>query len=275
MKKVKVSVIMGVFNSDEQKIKRAINSILNQSYHNMEFIICDDCSTNGISKYLRTLRDPRVRIIKNEVNSGLAYSLNNCLENAKGEYIARMDDDDISDVNRIEKQVCFLDAHPEIDIVGTNIWLIDGDVVWGEDSWKEYPQKKDLLFGVVHAHPTIMVRRSAYDKVNGYRVLGRTQRTEDYDLYMRMYAIGIKGYNLQEKLFYYTLSSETLYKRKFKHRIDEMMCRMEGFHLLKLYPLGAPYVFKPIISGLIPNYMKMRRLKDKLSCVEHTINKKF
>lgn len=268
MDTIKVSVIMGVYNSNEKKLDRAIKSILNQTYTNIELIICNDCSTNGILNYLNKLRDNRIKIISNDVNSGLAYSLNQCLKISEGEYIARMDDDDVSDLTRIKKQVDFLNNHPEIDIVGTSIWLIDDDVVWGEDYLKEYPEKEDLLFGVVHAHPTIMVRKTAYDKVNGYRVLSKTQRTEDYDLYMRMYAIGLKGYNMQEKLFYYSQSFETLTKRKFKHRIDEMLCRIEGFKLLKLYPKGIIYVFKPIVSWMIPNYLKQKRLKKRLKNFE-------
>lgn len=260
----KVSVIMGVYNSDEKKLERAINSILNQTYKNIELIICNDSSTNGIDKYLNTLDDNRIILLSNQTNKGLAYSLNHCLENATGEYIARMDDDDISDITRIEKEVAFLRNNPDFDIVGTGIWLIDENKVWGADKMKEYPSKEDLLFGVVHVHPTIMVRKSAYDRVGGYRALKKTRRTEDYDLYMRMYASGSKGYNIQENLFYYTQSFETLSKRKFKHRIDEVLCRYEGFKTLNLYPKGYFYLLKPILSGLIPNSIKNKNLRRKL-----------
>ncbi len=265
----KVSVIMGVYNSDILWLKRAVNSILNQTYQNLELIICNDASTNGISNYLFSIQDDRVLILSNDRNSGLAFSLNKCLQAVTGEYIARMDDDDISETTRIEKQVEFLNLHQEIDIVGTALWLIDGDNVWGEDYLKEHPQKEDLLFGVVHAHPTIMVRKEIYDAVNGYRVLKKTQRTEDYDLYMRMYAIGARGFNIQEKLLYYTQSRETLSKRKFKHRIDEVACRFEGFQKLGLYPKGYLYLLKPIVAGLIPNFIKQivleRRLRKRIS----------
>lgn len=268
MENKKVTVIMGVYNSDKDKLKRAINSILKQSYENIEFIICNDASTNGTGEFLDSITDDRVVVIKNEENRGLAYSLNQCLENANGEYIARMDDDDISEVTRIEKQVKFLNENPAISVVGTAVWLIDEDNIWGEDYMKEYPQKEDLLYGVVHAHPSIMVRREAYKVVNGYRVLRKTERTEDYDLYLRLYAAGIKGYNIQEKLFYYTQSTDTFTKRRFRHRLDEVACRFEGFKNLKLYPKGYVYLLKPIISGLIPNKVKQYRLKKKLQLKE-------
>ena len=105
-----------------------------------------------------------------------------------------------------------------------------------------------------------MVRKEAYEAVDGYRSLKRTRRTEDYDLYLRMYALGIQGYNLQEKLYYYNQSMETLGKRKFNHRLDEVALRIEGFSRLGLMPKGIVYCFKPILSGIIPNSIKQKRL---------------
>lgn len=263
MMEKKVSIIMAIYNSDPNKFKRAIESILNQTYRNFELIICDDGSENGIDDYIHQYNDERIIFIKNERNLGLACSLNHCLQVASGEYIARMDDDDISGVTRIEKQVEFLNRHSEYSIVGSAIWLIDEGGIWGEDYLKEIPNKKDLLYGVVHVHPTIMVRKEAYDFVQGYRVSWKTERTEDYDLYMRLYAAGYKGYNLQEKLFYYTQSKNTLIKRRFRHRIEEVACRYEGFRLLDLYPQGYCFLLKPIISSMEPNFLKQIRLKRK------------
>lgn len=261
MDAVKVSVIMGIYNSDRNKLSQAIDSILNQTFDDFEFIICDDGSTNDIVNYLKkNYTDYRLKIIQNNKNSGLAYSLNHCLNEARGGYIARMDDDDISERTRLEKQVMFLDNHPEYGIVGTAIWLSDDSGVWGEKFFSEKPCKEDLLFGVVHAHPTIMVRKEVYDSVGGYRSIPKTRRTEDYDLYLRIYATGVKGYNLQEKLFYYTQSMQTLGKRKFKHRIDEVSVRFEGFKKLGLMPKGLLYCLKPILSGLVPNGIKQKRL---------------
>lgn len=277
MKQIKkVTVIMGIYNSNRVKLERAIDSILNQSYSNLELIICNDASTNGIEQYLYSLENKKIRIINNKTNMGLAYSLNHCLKVSTGDYIARMDDDDISAYTRIEKQVNFLELHPEIGIVGTALWLVSREgEIWGEHFPKECPIKEDLLVGVVHAHPTIMVRKEVYDLVGGYQVLSRTQRTEDYDLYMRMYANGVQGYNLQEKLFYYTQSFETLSKRRLKHRLDELLCRYEGFKLLELYPKGYLYLLKPIISGLIPNKVKQKRMYKRWRVKKESIcNKK-
>lgn len=261
----KVSVIMGVYNSEENKLKKAIDSILNQSYKNLELILCNDASTNGIDAFLieYTTLDHRIIVINNKVNRGLAYSLNRCLKIASGDYIARQDDDDVSVNTRIEKEVLFLDKHSEYAWVGTCSWLYDENGVWGKSIVKEKPSKRDLLFGVPFTHPTIMVRKEAFKEVNGYRVLKKTERTEDYDLYLRLYALGMQGYNIQEFLLYYNQCAHTLAKRKLKHRLDEVACRYEGFKNLGLLPKGYVFLLKPVISVLIPNFFKAKLHKYK------------
>lgn len=259
----KVSIIMAVYNSNRKKLERALKSILTQTYQDFEFIICDNCSTNGTYDYISTLDDKRIVLLRNHENLGQTFSLNRCLNVAKGEYIARMDDDDISTKNRIEKQVTFLDEYPEYGIVGCNSWLIDDNGTWGESIMPEYPCKKDLLFTVTHLHPSIMVRKSELLKINGYRDLKRTRLCQDYDLYMRLYASGVRAYNIQDKLFYYNQTSQTFFKRTFKERLNEVICRYEGFRLLGLYPVGFLYLLKPLVAYFIPNNIKQRRLERK------------
>src|SRR3989338_10709157 len=132
----KISVIMSVYNGMPY-LPEAVKSILNQTYKNFEFIIIDDASTDQSTKYLRFLKDKRIKLIKNSKNLGLAASLNKALKFAKGEYIARMDADDISLPKRFEKQVKFFKKHPSVDICGTWVNLIDdvGKII-GE---KKYP----------------------------------------------------------------------------------------------------------------------------------------
>lgn len=116
-----VSVIMGVFNS-AKKVGVAIESILNQTFTDFEFIICDDASTDNTYETIKEYagKDKRIKLLKNEKNLGLAGTLNICLESARGKYIARMDDDDFSHPQRFEKQIKFLDENPEYAIVGTS-----------------------------------------------------------------------------------------------------------------------------------------------------------
>lgn len=261
----KISVIMGVYNSNIKYLCNAIESVLAQSFKDFEFIICDDCSTDEyVRQILREfeIKDERIHVIKSSVNSGLASALNECLNHSKGVYIARMDDDDISATCRFEKQVVFLDKNSQYDFVGSNICLIDDDQhVWGHVKNKEKPVNNDFLFSTPFTHPTIMVRREAYERVGGYRVNRHTRRTEDYDLFMRMYAKGLQGYNFQEELYFYYMNKNTYKKQKFKYRIDEMIVRYEGFKKLDLLPKGLPYVVKPLISFFVPSYFKMKRNK--------------
>ena len=130
----RVSIIMGVYNGS-LKMDVSINSIIAQTYKDWEFIICDDGSKDDSFSKLQEYasKDARIVIVKNEQNSGLAKTLNNCLSVAKGQYIARMDDDDYSHPDRLEKEVAFLDEHPEYAIVATGRNMVDENGLWGED----------------------------------------------------------------------------------------------------------------------------------------------
>lgn len=251
----KISVIMGIYNPrDIEMLKKSIESILTQTYENFEFIICDDFSNLEIQKILLEYKekDKRIIVIRNSRNMGLAASLNNCLEKATGKYIARQDDDDISKNDRFEKEIEFLKKNKEYDFVGCNLELFDKNGVWGYRKHKEKPQKEDFLYGNQFPHPAMILTKKCMDEVNGYRAKKKTRRTEDYDLFMRLYAKGYRGYNIQENLYLYNEDIYGYSKRKFRYRIDEFWLRLEDFKELKLMPKGYIYIFKPILSGLMP-----------------------
>ena len=117
-----ISVIMGTYNCADT-VKNAIDSVVAQTFEDWEFIICDDCSTDNTYHVLKEIAegDKRIKIVRNESNKKLAYTLNHCLEIAKGKYIARMDADDICFPDRLSKQVKFLDQHKEYAVVGGGI----------------------------------------------------------------------------------------------------------------------------------------------------------
>lgn len=265
----KVSVIMGIYHTpSKEMLEKSINSILNQSYTNFELIICDDGSTNDCVSWAKEIckNDNRVIFLKNEKNSGLAYTLNHCLQEATGEYIARMDDDDMSHLDRFEKQVDFLDNHPEIGLVGSNMNLFDeARGIWGKRNYPEYVKKENFLYRVAVPHPTIMARKSAYDKVNGYRDIKKTLRVEDYDCFMRMFSMGIKMYNFQDSLFDYREDIRGIKKKKYKYRFNEMWVRRQGFDSLKINKIKSlPYVIKPLIAGMIPQKLIKINQKNKM-----------
>lgn len=251
----KISVIMGVYNpKDKEILKKSIDSILGQTYKDLEFIICDDNSEEETQKILKEYekKDKRIILIRNDKNLGLAASLNNCLKRATGTYIGRQDDDDISKIDRLEEEIKFLKENPRYDFVGCNLELFNKDGIWGYRKHKEKPIKKDFLYGNQFPHPAMLLTKKCIDNVNGYRVKKTTRRTEDYDLFMRLYAKGYEGYNLQKYLYEYNEDMYGYKKRKFKYRLDEFFLRIEDFCKLKLMPIGIIYIFKPLISGLMP-----------------------
>lgn len=251
-----ISVIMGVYNIEHLWIfDQAINSILNQTMSDFEFIICDDGSTDRTYEQLLDFqcKDPRIHLLRNKGNHGLAFSLNRCLAAARGTYIARQDADDVSRLDRFEKQLAFLNTHPEISFVGSNVSLFDKTGIWGKREPSAYPQKKDFLFTAPFVHGSLIFRKEVLQSVGGYKVSKETLRAEDYELEMRMYSLGIKGANLQENLYHFLEDDATQARRKYRYRVDEAKIRFRGFKAMGLMPYAFPYVVKPLVVGLIPS----------------------
>lgn len=251
---MKVSVVMGIYNC-EKTLKESMDSLLNQTYDSFEIIICEDGSKDNtlqIAKDYVQKYPKKMRLIQNETNRGLAYSLNKCIEVSTGEYIARMDADDIAYKDRLEKQMNYLETHPDCALVGSQAFLFNEEGIWGVRKTKRDPLKKDFLFGSQFIHPTIIIKKEILNQVGNYTVSKATLRAEDYDLFMRLYAAGFVGHNLEEILLNYREDTTTFKRRAYKYRLDEAKVRYEGFKKMKLMPIGFPYVLKPLIVGLIP-----------------------
>lgn len=255
-----ISVIMPVFNADDYDVFfKSVNSILSQSYSDFEFIICNDGSTNKQTPMvLNKIKgiDPRIKIIGYKKNKGPAYSRNKCLSIAQGKYIAFQDDDDISEPSRLLKEKKFLDTHIEYDFVGSNANVIDKSGKWGEYKVPQNPVKKDFLWNSPFINPSMMFRRKALDKINGFRVAQETRRTEDYDMFFRLYSKKMKGHNIQQNLVNYRIEINKEKNKKYrpmKDRISEAKVRYKGYKQLKLMPIGLIYSVKPILIGMIPH----------------------
>lgn len=249
---VLISVIMGIHNGKE-RCDMAINSILQQTYSNWVFIICDDGSTDGSYEYLKNKygHNSKFRIIKNKRNIGLAATLNHCLKYSEGEVIARMDDDDISYSNRFERQLKFLKKHPEISFVSSSIDLFDGKKLVGQRILKRRPQKKDLIWNSPFVHPATMFRSKDLKEMNGYRIAPETIRGQDYDLFMRMYGRGFYGANLHTPVYRFTVDDNNLKRRTFKARLGEVKIRRYGYKAMGIMPLAAPMIIKPLIAYFV------------------------
>lgn len=268
-----ISVIMGVYNAQKESMfQKSINSILQQSFDDFELIICDDGSTDNTYNMLKQIakKDKRVVLIKNEKNQGLAFSLNQCIKASKCDILIRHDIDDYSDLTRFQKQVDFLNNNPSFALVGSNISLHSNNNIWGKMEYPESPTKKDFLFCLPFMHGSIAMRKEAVMDVGGYSVTKKTRRTEDFDLFARMYVAGSKGYNFQEILYNYKEDSDAQKKRKFKYRVDESRVKLRAFKELGLMPKGLIYAIKPIIVGFIPkknlNYFKDKYYKRRKIC---------
>lgn len=265
--KALVSFIVGVYNTKNfEELEYSIQQMLNQTYKNVEIIICDDCSTNGVFEFLKEKygKNAQIKLIRNEKNSGLGVSLNHCLEYAKGEFIARQDDDDYCDITRIEKQVNFLEKNPEYSLVSACLEKYDEEGVWEQLYTKERPSKRDFRKCSQHVHAATLFRRECLLAVDGYRISKETTRAEDYDLFMRIYARGMKGYNIQEILYFYNTPRNGKKSSKYRYRIYEAIVRFKGFKALKLPIQDYIYVLRPLIAGLMTEKMK-QRIKKILS----------
>ena len=117
---IQISVIMPVYNTPVPILKEAVDSILNQTFQDFEFIIIDDCSSDGSWEYLSSLRDSRIKLFRNTTNLGIAKTLNIGFRHAKGKYIARMDSDDVSMPDRLRRQFNFMERHPDVMVCGAN-----------------------------------------------------------------------------------------------------------------------------------------------------------
>lgn len=255
MNKKKISIIMGVYNCSST-LEEAINSILNQTYSNWEFIICDDGSNDNTYEIALSYREKypeKFIVIRNEKNMGLNYTLNHCLEYATGEYIARMDGDDISLPERFEKEVEFLNNNPEYSIVSTPMIFFDENGDWGYSTQIDYPKKKDFIkFSPVHCHAPCMIKREAYIAVDGYTIDKRMIRFEDVNLWYKLYAKGYIGHNLKEPLYKMRDNQNAYRRRNLKSRMNGIYVTYIGFKLFK-FPW---YIYIYIIIDFIKHFIK-------------------
>ncbi|HAT4149653.1 TPA: glycosyltransferase [Clostridium perfringens] len=258
---------MGVYNC-ECTLRESINSILNQTYKNWEFVICDDGSFDNsynIVKEYESKYPDKFIVIRNDFNRGLNYTLNRCLKYATGKYIARMDGDDISLKERLYRQVKILNNNNNISFVSSNMIYFDESGDWGESKVIEEPKNKDFVSGTPFCHAPAMVRKEVYDAVGGYTNHKMLIRVEDYHLWFKIYSLGYKGYNIQEFLYKMRDDRKAIVRRKFKFRINEAYVKYIGFKMLKLEKKYYFNVFKPIFVGFLPNrlYVYLHKLKLK------------
>lgn len=250
---VKISIIMSVLNPAEAQLSSCIESLIAQCFQAWELLLYDDGSCPESAAIIHRLSglDSRIIRLRSDANRGLAAALNDCILHARAPYIARMDGDDIALPDRLSAQYEFLEAHPQYQWVGSTAQLIDGHGVWGTLNVPECPQSADFLFNSPFIHPSVLFRREAL--ADGYCTDRTTHQLEDYELFMRLYSRGMRGYNIQRPLIRYREDLAAYRKRTYSRRIREMKLRFHGFQQLGILRLSTfHYVLKPLFVGLIP-----------------------
>lgn len=208
---IDISVILPVYNG-ERFLEIAVNSILQQSFKNFEFIIIDDGSSDKTSVILNYLKrsDSRIEVISRE-NRGLVFSLNEAVSIANGRYIARMDADDIAMPQRFGRQFDFLENHPDHVCVGSDVELIDSSgrklTVWKQLADDHSIQTEALRGHTTICHPSVMMRTQAIRTVGGYHA--EMYPAEDLDLWLKLGEVG-KLANINEVLLRYRIHSNSI-----------------------------------------------------------------
>lgn len=204
-----VSIIMPAYNA-EKTIKSSIDSILCQSYSNLEIIIVDDGSKDNTAKIINSYSDPRICYYKNEQNMGLVKTLNKAISLSTGAYVARMDSDDIALNQRIEREIEYMQSHPECIICGSfakSFSEVDGGKVFGRIMKYEVEDeriKKELAYECCFAHPTVMFRSSVFSQTDK-RYDDDYLNSEDYNYWIDLMDLG-SYHNIPEVLLYYRIS---------------------------------------------------------------------
>ena len=201
-----VSVFMSVYNGGDY-LAEAVESVLNQTYQHYEFIIVNDGSKDGTADYLDGLSDERVKVIHQE-NQGLGKPLNKWMQTCAGKYVMRLDADDICHETRMEKQVAFLETHPEVILVGSQIQMFSEKGRGAVSSL--FTDHESILGGMLkgwhtQSHPTIMWRRTLLDHIPGYAFSGAG---EDWSFLLDAARFG-KLANHSEVLYYYRLHASS------------------------------------------------------------------
>jgi glycosyltransferase involved in cell wall biosynthesis len=224
-----VSVVMAVFNG-EKYLREAVESILNQTFRDFEFIAIDDGSTDGSKMILDELarRDPRLRVVSRP-NKGLTPTLNEGLSLARGRYVARMDADDVAMPTRFEKQVAFLDANPDVVLLGGAYELIDEE---GRLLTVQRPAVDDatlqshcLAGRTPICHPLAMMRREALQQVGGYDESYSV--AQDLDLWLRLGEVGRLAC-VTDVLLKYRMHETSVSEKKQQQQVANMRRAVES-----------------------------------------------
>lgn len=250
----KVSVLMPVYKTDEKFLREAIESILNQTFKDFEFLILDDCPDDTRENIVKSYKDKRIKYSKNEKNMGITPSRNKLIDMAKGEYLAVMDHDDVSLPERFAKQVAYLDAHKDVGVVSCKVM----SMIRGKAS-KNPTNSNDIKLALMSvsamAHPASMIRKSVLTE-NKIRYEEEFSPSEDYALWCRLIP-HTNFHNIDEILFHYRDHAEnTTHKQKDKmHQVSlaiKSFVKCDNPTIYNEFSLKAKQTTRIRLFGFIP-----------------------
>lgn len=265
-----VSVIMGVYNCADT-LSEAIESLLKQTYQDWELIMCDDGSSDDtyrVAEAYQKKYPDQIFLLKHDKNQGLNITLNDCLQAARGKFIARMDGDDISLPTRFEKEMDEFVKDPYLSVVSCPMIYFDENGEWGRGTinGNGYPQKTSLARGVVHCHAAAIIKADVMREVGGYSVSNRFLRVEDWHLWVKIYAAGYYGKNISECLYMMRDDRAALKRKNLKTSLNESRMTFEAIRLIGIPKIYAVFSIRPILVGLLPKglYSFLHRLKKRI-----------
>lgn len=249
MSKPKISVIMSEYNTPPEHLRASIESILNQTFKDIEIVIVDDCGKNDLESIVKEYKDRRIRVIKNDKNIGLVESLNKAIAVSKADILARMDTDDIADENRLEEQYNFMIDHDEYSVVGALANEFSKNSTTGVLGKPGEKTAKSLAYGDSIIHPSAMMRKKDIQSVGGYK---NYKRAEDLSLWFELVMKGFRLFVIDRVLLNYRVNEEDYSKRKLKTRGGEIKARLHYYRLTKAPVLAYLVIIKSITSSILP-----------------------
>ncbi len=252
-----LSVIMPTYNENLDYLQNCIQSILNQTYRDFEFLIVIEPEDLN-KEYLNhvSVVDNRIRVIENTSRLGVSASRNRAIKISKGKYVALIDGDDYCDVSRFEKQISFLEKNPEISVVGSNMFLVDDkDNVVGERIYPELHEdiRRYFLLAMAVGNPAVMTRMKDLENIGLFDE--HFSKAEDVELWLRFLVGKKKMHNLQDHLVYYRVLTNSNEKRGRIHYKNFYIARKR--YNRQIWPFHLAYLSLSIffLISLIPNTM--------------------
>lgn len=260
-KKPDLSILMPIYKTADF-LREAMNSMLSQTFTNFELIVLNDCSPDNAEEILDTFSDPRIVRYCGDKNQGLANVLNVGMDMARGKYIARMDSDDISLPNRLEVQIKYLEEHPNIDLCSCGMELFGAkNEIWIRESDPEKVKITALHHSPI-LHASSMWRKVSFERC-GLNYSQNMVPAEDYDLWCRALALGLKLVNIPDVLYLYRIRPGQATMDTVKTAQKEREIRYN--YLQSIYPgrritNASELIFANLCHPFFKHYVLVRRI---------------